>query len=114
MGGNAQRRRSLKLVARSERTLAKPRTKGDTKTMTRLRARMAEVVTLQQFEEIIAQAQPDDRGKLRKFLEPMLRDGLPCCGPGQLAHALHAQGKTVTFEHGSLCPSRNLVVIAHG
>lgn len=109
MGENARRRSSLKLASRT----AKPatlRASGPTKTMVRLRARAAEIETLQQFEEIIRTAHPDSRGSLRKLMTPMLRAGLPCCGPAMLARVCERQGKTVeTWDHTRLCPSRNLV-----
>lgn len=109
MGANARRRSSLKLAARNADP-AKTRTSRATKTQVRLRARLAEITTLQQFEEIIAQAHPDTRGSMRKLLAPMLRPGLPCCGPCALATVLERQGKNVeAWEHTRLCPSRNRV-----
>lgn len=114
MGANARRRASLKVVARRKKP-ASVRPSGATKTQVRLRARMAEVATLQQFEEIVAQAHKDDRGAIRKLLEPMLRPDLPCCGPCQLAEKLVSQGKTVEFEHTSRCPTRKRVLLdPHG
>lgn len=109
MGENARRRSSLKLATRSAQP-ATTRASGQTKTMVRLRARAAEIETLQQFEEIIRAAHPDSRGLIRKLMTPMLRAGLPCCGPAMLARVLERQGKTVEkWEHTRLCPSRNRV-----
>lgn len=109
MGANARRRSSLRLAVRNE-TPEKPRTSKATKTLTRLQARAAEIATLQQFEECIARAHPDTRGAIRKLMEPMLRPGLPCCGPAQLAAVLTGRGQHVeAWEHTALCPSRNRV-----
>lgn len=109
MGENARRRSTLKLASRNAQP-ATLRASGPTKTMTRLRARAAEIDTLQQFEEIIRSAHPDNRGPLRKLMTPMLRAGLPCCGPAMLAAVLTRRGQNVeAWEHTQLCPSRNLV-----
>lgn len=80
----------------------------DTRTRRLLKQKMAEVTTWQQFEEIVAAAHPDNRGRIRKMLEPLLRDDLPCCGQATLSIAA---GDTV-IKHGARCPSRNRVVLA--
>jgi hypothetical protein len=106
MGRNAQTRRALKVVHRHPDT-ARPRA-GQTKTMQRLRQAAAQITTLQQFEECIARAHPDNQGPIRKLLATMIKPGLPCCGAALLAAKV---GRT-EFAHGAHCPSRNLVVLS--
>jgi hypothetical protein len=79
---------------------------AESKTMRMLRRKMQQVKTLAQFEAIIADAHEDHRGKMRKLLEPMLPQGLPCCGVFQLARKLNKADK-----HSALCPKSRLVTI---
>lgn len=106
MGRNAQRRRDIKAAARVAQV--EP-TRGETAAIRRLRLRMQEVTTLSQFEEMIAAGDPTTRVARRRLLEPMLRAGLPCCGPSALAARL---GKALlTGQHTLHCPTRNKVTL---
>lgn len=108
MGRNAQRRRDGKHARRIAVQLTENR-RGDTVTLRRLRVKMREVATLSQFEEMIAAGDPTTRVARRRLLEPMLRAGLPCCGPSALAARL---GKTLLVgQHTLHCPTRNKVTL---
>lgn len=78
----------------------------ESKTMRILRRKMAEVKTQAQFEAILLDAHEDHRTKMRKLLEPLLPEGLPCCGVAQL---MKKAGKPV--RHTALCPAGRLVTL---
>ncbi len=106
MGANARRRATEKQALHFAKP-ARVQSVNMTKTNQRLRQQMREITTLQQFEEIVAQAHEDHRGQIRKLLEPMLRPGLPCCGVALLAQKIGDS----RFKHGPRCPARNRVVL---
>lgn len=87
------------------RELRPKRPAGETKTMHRLRQQMAQIETRVQFEEILANAHEDHRGRMRKILEPMLPSVLPCCGPAMLSRARMQE----QIQHSPRCPMLNLV-----
>lgn len=103
MGRNARVRRGWTDV---KPQAAMPLQIRETKTLERLRTKMRLIRTMAEFEFMIEDATTDNRGAIRKLLEPMLRPGLPCCGAGALEQA---SGKP---QHHSLrCPTKRLVVL---
>lgn len=107
MGVKAKRRRIAKETTKAAKPRAVRRLGDDTRTMRLLREKMAQVKTLSQFEEMVYAAVEDERPAVRRLLEPMLPQGLPCCGRAMLAKA---QRRTIV--HATLCPEARLVKLA--
>lgn len=79
---------------------------AESKTMKILRRKMREVKTQAQFEAILLDAHEDHRHKMRELLEPMLPEGLPCCGTAQLCAVARRP-----LRHTALCPKARLVTL---
>lgn len=107
MGINAKRRRIDKEASKRAAPRAVRRLGVETRTMRLLQQKMAQVTTLSQFEEMIYAGVEDERPALRRLLEPMLPEGLPCCGRAMLAKAQRR-----TIQHATLCPNARLVKLA--
>lgn len=105
MGANAQRRRATKTAAKPGAAL-RP-SPYDTKTMQRLRARMAQVRTRVQVEEMILDAAPEHRPAVRDLLYSLVDATLPCCGVAMLSKATHED----PVRHAPRCPVGGLVVL---
>lgn len=104
MGINAKRRRIDKEARKRAAPRAVRRLGVETRTDRLLREKMAQVTTRSQVEEMIHQASDESRPAIRRLLESMMPEGLPCCGRAMLAKA---QRRTVT--HATLCPEARLV-----
>ena len=106
MGANAKRRRAAKAAAH-EPGHPQPSSSANTKTMARLRAKMAQVRTRVQVEEMIADAHPDHRPAVRDLLYRLVDPALPCCGVALLSMRLRED----PVKHAQRCPVGGLIVL---